>query len=107
MSVHLVEDLAEHPAVTVRVLIGDGRFGRSTADAEVVQIAVRRIQSIGDVADRIATRKLTEHHAYKLAPCVVALAMLVSFCLADDLTDVFFRQLADCLSEKCYICHRK
>lgn len=62
---------------------------------------------IGDVTHRVALRKLTEHHAHELAPSVITLAMLVCACCPDYFSDVFFRQSADYLRKKCYLCHIK
>jgi hypothetical protein len=33
--------------------------------------------------------------------------MLVGLRCPNDFSDIFFRQFADCLSEKCYICHKE
>lgn len=43
----------------------------------MIEITCRRFQAIGDVPDGVAARKLTENHADKLTPCVVAFTMFV------------------------------
>ncbi len=50
----------------------------------MVEIACRRFQTVGNIADGVAVGELTEYHAYQLAPCVITLAMLVRAGLADD-----------------------
>ncbi len=50
----------------------------------MVEIACRRLQTVGYIADGVAVGELIEYHAYQLAPCVITLAMLVRAGLADD-----------------------
>ena len=64
-------------------------------------------QPVGNITDRVAAGELTENHADELAPRVISFAMLVGPCCPNDFSDIFFRQFADCLSEKCYICHKE
>ena len=46
-----------------------------TMDNVIIEAGAR----VTDNKYRIATRELAEHHAYELAPCVVAFAVLVRF----------------------------
>lgn len=73
----------------------------------MVQVARGRLQTVGYVAHGVAARELAENHAYELAPCVIALVVLVRSRDTDDSFDVFFWKFADYLRKKCYICHRK
>ena len=59
------------------VLVGHGGLGRSFADAQVIEVPCRRPQTVADVADRGAVRKLAENHADQLAPRVKSLAEFV------------------------------
>ncbi len=71
----------------------------------MVEIACRRLQTVGYIADGVAVGELIEYHAYQLAPCVITLAMLIRISLTDNRFNDFFGQLSDYLCEKCYICH--
>lgn len=73
----------------------------------MIEIAGGGFQSVGNVPNGVTVGKLTEHHADQLAPCIIALAVLVCSGLADHFPDFLTRQPGDCLCEKCYICHGK
>ena len=66
----------------------------------MVEVAGRRFKAVRHVSYRVAAGKLTENHADELAPCIVALTMLVCPRLLDDLPDFFFGKKRDYLSEK-------
>ena len=102
-----IEYVSKHIAVSMGILISDSRLARCLANAQVIEVAYCRLQSVGDVSNQVAFGELTENHTDKLAPCIVAFAMLVGMCRPNNFSDIFFRNLADYLCEKCYICHRK
>lgn len=96
-----IKYLSEYRTVAICVLISYGRFGWSSTDSKMIEIPCSGFQPIGYISDGVTSRKLTEYHAYKLTPCIVALAMLVCSRISYDLFYIFFRELCDYLREKC------
>ena len=107
MRIQGIKDVPEHPTVPEGVLVSHRGLARCTADAQVVQVARGRPQTVGYVTDRVALGKLAEHHADELAPRVITLAVLVGACCPNYFSDNFFRQFAYYLRKKCYFCAHK
>ena len=53
----------------------------------MIEVAGGGLQSVGNVTHGVAVGKLAEDHADQLAPCVVALAVLVCPGFADYFSD--------------------
>ena len=67
----------EESAGTVLVLISKVGLRRGARNAEMIQIAVGRMEPVAYLTQRNAIGKLTEYHAHQMAPCVETLGMFV------------------------------
>ena len=53
----------------------------------MIEVASGGLQAVGNVTHGVAVGKLAEDHADQLAPCVIALAVLVCPSFADYFSD--------------------